>query len=123
MDNTNPEPNDSTHTRSPLRVLSGVDPSKEDLERAAALSPGDCPRRYCWWWISLAFEWHLPPAEGCTFLKAKKHPDWKYADIPCCRSDPSSPLDHFEPREPQIEADNMDASGWLSYRDEKNQGF
>src|SRR3954451_12318573 len=85
-------------SRSPLRLLEEIAPTKEDLARTAALPPSECPRRYCWWWASLAFEWELTPKEGCTFLTARKHPDWKYTDIPCCRSDPSSPLDHFEPR-------------------------
>src|SRR5437868_653546 len=102
MDNPTPEPPAGPNSRSPLRVLPSVDPTPGDLERVAALSRGDCPRRYCWWWISLGFEWQLSAAEGCTFLTARKHPDWRYADIPCCRSDPSAPIDHFEPRGPQI---------------------
>lgn len=123
MDKPDHEPDSGPPSRSSLRVLAGVDPSPEDLERGAAIPPCECPRRYCWWWISLSFEWHLTSTEGCTFLKAKKHPDWRYADIPCCRSASSSFLDHFEPREPQIEADGIDGSGWLKCRDEKNEGL
>lgn len=107
----------------PGRVLEVVTITEEDLEKAARIPPGDCPRRYCWWWMSLSFEWNLTPREGCTFLKAKHPPRAKYTDTPCCRADSSSAIDHFECREPQIEADGVDPTGWLSYRAEKNKGL
>jgi len=93
-----------------------------DLTHAAKIPASGCPRRYCWWWISALFEWNLSPNEGCTLLQAKKPPGYKYGDVPCCRSEPSSSFDHFEPREPFIEADGIDASRWLQYRAEKDAG-
>ena len=94
--------------------------SDMDLPRAAELPPDACPRRYCWWWRSSMFEWNLTVSEGCTFLKSEKPPGTTYGNVPCCRSDPSSNIDHFEPNEPYFESDQMDASRWLQFRTEKN---
>src|SRR5262245_24412266 len=76
--------------------------TETDLALAAQIPASGCPRRYCWWWVSALFEWNLSPSEGCTLLQAKKPPRFKYGNIPCCRSELSSPIDHFEPREPFI---------------------
>jgi hypothetical protein len=54
------------------------------------------------------------------FLKVKKHPVWKNAGIPCCRSDPASTVDHFEPRMPEVNEDGTDVTRWL-YKQEKDQ--
>jgi hypothetical protein len=121
MDSPDPKHPPAGEQRTLVRVLEVIDVSRDDLERAAAIPPHGCPRRYCWWWTNLSFEWELTPAEGCTLLKSEKRPSWKYSDMPCCRSDPASHVDHFEPREPHIEADGIDPSGWLSYRSEKNK--
>lgn len=40
-------------------------PSAEDIERAKRLGPGECPRRYCQFWRSSAFEWEFPVKAGC----------------------------------------------------------
>lgn len=96
--------------------------TQADLVRASEIPAQGCPRRYCWWWISALFEWQLLPSEGCTFLKGKKPQGYKYPNTQCCRSVPSSDFDQFEPREPFIEADKIDPSRWLRYRDEKNAG-
>lgn len=109
--------------RSPLRLIEEVHVTSEDLARASVIPLGECPRRYCWWWASLSFDWDVLPSVGCIFLNAKKHPDWKYADIPCCRSDPTSPLDHFEPRGLYIAQDGIDPSGWLAYQQDMNTTF
>src|SRR3989304_613877 len=62
-----------------VRLFVPVKPSPADLSRARDLAVlTDCPRRYCWWWKSLAFEWDVPVAEGCTFLQAQKPSDWRY---------------------------------------------
>lgn len=82
--------------------------SDEDLERAIALPSNSCPRPYCWWWHSVTFDWGIPPAQGCRFLTSKKHPDWKEADVPCCRSDESSTRDHFERRDTVLLVDAID---------------
>lgn len=78
-----------------------------------------CPRRYCWWWVSLGFEWAIAPHQGCTFLNAAKPPEFRFSDIPCCRSEPSFRIDHFEPREPHLQNDGVDPSRWLRVRDAK----
>lgn len=82
-------------------------PDAQDILRAKALPPGACPRRYCWWWRSLGFEWGASAAEGCTFLTSEKPPDWPNADKPCVRADPASGTDHFEPREPHLIEDGL----------------
>jgi hypothetical protein len=85
--------------------------SEEDLERARALRDDACPRRYCFHWDSPSFHWERSPKEGCLFLVGKK-PGWKYAGIPCCRSEASSRVDHFEPNEWRSKADGMDLGKW-----------
>jgi hypothetical protein len=49
-----------------IRALNQYSPTEEDMRRVAALAGTDCPRRYCWWWHSLAFDWKLTPTEGCA---------------------------------------------------------
>ena len=98
------------------RYFLSVVPSAEDLERAASLGAEECPRRYCWWWISLSFEWGLMPSEGCTWPQSPKREHWHYKETPCRRCDASSQIDHFESRGPHIEADGIDASAWLKAR-------
>src|SRR5437016_13569406 len=85
-----------------LRVLNVYVPTDLDRAKVEGLSPSDCPRRYCWWWRSLSLEWDVPVKDGCTFLSAAKRSAFRNADIPCCRCDPSSLLDHLEPREPHL---------------------
>jgi hypothetical protein len=103
------------------RLFKVVKPTENDLRLAAEIPADACPRRYCWWWTSLGFEWELAPIEGCTFLKTRRPSHWKFANVPCCRSDPSSHVDHFEPRGPHIEEDRIDASRWLKYRFENDK--
>jgi hypothetical protein len=106
--------------RGPGQYYEIVKISKGDIELAMRLPDDACPRRYCWWWTSLSFEWHLTPTEGCTFLTSKQRPPRiKYSDVPCCRCDPGSSVDHFEPREPDLEEDGIDPARWLEYRAEK----
>src|SRR5262249_17757117 len=91
-----------------------------DLAQAAKMSSDCCPRRYCWWWGSALFEWDRSPSDMCTFLHSPKPTGYQPSDVPCCRSDATSLFDHFEPREPFLEADEIDGSKWLMYRYEKN---
>jgi hypothetical protein len=97
-------------------------PAKEDLERARALPADACPRRYCFHWDSSSFHWERTPKEGCLFLVGKK-PGWKYAGIPCCRSDASSVVDQFEPNEWSAEADGMDLTKWEEKRLENQEAL
>jgi hypothetical protein len=92
------------------RVFTVVTPSAEDLERARSMPLSACPRRYCWWWHSLAFDWSLAPSEGCQFSEFASAIGWKSSEIPCCRADESSTADHFEPREPHLAQDGFDDS-------------
>jgi hypothetical protein len=85
--------------------------SEKDVERARALPADACPRRYCFHWDSPSFHWERSPGEGCLYLVGKKV-GWKYAGIPCCRSDTSSIIDHFEPNEWAAEADEVDCTKW-----------
>lgn len=81
-------------------------PDPKDVLRAKALPPLACPRRYCWYWRSLKFEWDISPAEGCTFLSSEKPSKWPHNDKPCVRADPAG-KDHFEPREPHMIEDGL----------------
>lgn len=81
--------------------------SPADVRRAKTLPPSTCPRRYCWWWRSLAFEWDISPAEGCTFLTSEKPPNWHNPGRPCKRADPESSTDHFLPRESNLIEDGL----------------
>ena len=45
-------------------------------------------------------------------MKYKRPRLGKFANTPCCRADPSSAIDQFEPREPIVMADAMDISKW-----------
>lgn len=96
-----------------MRFFTCYTASAEDLEKVKSLQPRDCPRRYCWWWKSLQFEWNLPVAEGCTFLKEKKSVIWPHPDVPCRRADAASDIDHYQPREPHAEEDGVDYQFFL----------
>jgi hypothetical protein len=74
----------------------------EDIERAAQLPLTDCPRRYCWWWRSLSFDWDLSLEQGC-----RRH-ESEGGGTPCCRRDPTSTVDHYEPREPHLMEDGFE---------------
>jgi hypothetical protein len=56
-------------------------------------------------------------------LDNKKPAHWKFTDTPCCRCDADSSIDQFEPRGAIIEADRIDASNWLRYRQENHEQY
>ena len=89
------------------RIHTPIKPGADDIARARSLPDGACPRRYCWWWHTLSFDWEIPVAEGCTFLTSEKPPGWPNASAPCKRSEPDSSADHFEPREPHLIEDGV----------------
>ncbi len=89
------------------KVFTPIGPSDADLARARALPQGACPRRYCWWWHSLSFDWDMAVRDGCTFMTSEKPPGYPVPDCPCKRVDKSSNIDHFEPREPHLIEDGM----------------
>jgi hypothetical protein len=100
--------------RSRGRLFPVVTPSLEDLTTAANIPADQCPRRYCWWWRSLSFDWELTPLQGCTFLACDKPPNFRDAHVPCRRCDPSSTVDHYEPREPHLLEDGFAVTRWHS---------
>ena len=85
-----------------------VTPSPEDLARAALLPLTSCPRRYCWWWHTLGFDWDTPVQAGCTFPTSRKPPKWRSPETPCCRSIDGSGADQYEPRNPHLVDDGFD---------------
>jgi hypothetical protein len=101
------------------RIHLSVVPSPAELEQARErLSRDSCPRRYCWYWHTLAFDWDLSPTEGCEV--AERHitrlllgraqgepvPAWQE----CCRASGNPQhADYYEPREPHLEADGWPA--------------
>lgn len=92
-----------------MRLFDVVIPTPDDLVRARELPLSACPRRYCRWWQSLAFDWGTPVAAGCRFRESAKPPGHPAPDTPCCRLDPASGEDQYEPREPHLEEDGFDA--------------
>lgn len=88
---------------------------EEVQEARQKLKRNLCPRRYCWYWHSLSFDWQLKPEEGCRV--ADEHPShalptpsgaavapWRQ----CCRASGNAHHpDFYEPREPHLKAD-----GW-----------
>lgn len=99
------------------RIHLSVIPSQTELETARKkLTRSSCPRRYCWYWHTLSFDWHLSPDQGCEV--AERHiyrllleraqgstiQPWQQ----CCRATGNlQHPDYYEPREPHLEAD-----GW-----------
>lgn len=78
----------------------GLPPTVDDLRRARELPKTACPRRYCWWWHDVTFDWEMPVAEGCTWLESAYAED-KGDLTPCSRCVSSAETDHYEPREPE----------------------
>jgi len=101
------------------RFFEIVELTKEDSDRARTIPADGCPRRYCWWWWSLSFDWDTSAKDGCTVVNSMEPPP-KYRGVPCCRSDRSSKIDHYEPRLPHIQEDGIDAARWLKYRFERD---
>jgi hypothetical protein len=94
-----------------------VTPSPAELEEARKrLTRESCPRRYCWYWHTLTFDWDITPEQGCEVAERHGHrlrleretgqPLAPYQQ--CCRAsgNPQHP-DYYEPREPHLQAD-----GW-----------
>jgi hypothetical protein len=92
--------------------------SPEDIARALAISLNQCPRRYCWWWRSLAFKWDIDVYQGCTFVsdrdRGKVDPKWPMQAWPCRRADPASPADHYEPRDSALIEDGIETQRWVA---------
>lgn len=93
--------------KSSARIFRSVQSSANDIARAKALPVQSCPRRYCWWWHTLSFDWDVPVSEGCRFTTVEKPPDWPKEKSSCKRADPSSSRDFFEPREPHLIEDGV----------------
>jgi hypothetical protein len=91
-----------------LRIFKPYLSTPDDLAKSRNIPLSACPRRYCWWWHGLAFDWHLSPSEGCTFLQSEKPKGWKHTDVACCRVAGSGDTDHYEPREPELRDDGFD---------------
>ena len=93
--------------QSRIRLFEIVTPTAEDLARARELPLSACPRRYCWWWQSLSFDWDTPVAVGCRLQESAKPRGFRFPDVPCCRLDPASGVDQYEPREPHLVEDGF----------------
>ena len=83
------------------------------------IAAGECPRRYCWYWSTLEFDWELTPKEGCSLPLQTKPAGYLDPDQPCRRAVPGSPADHYEPNDRELEEDKIDPHDWIMfYRDE-----
>ncbi len=89
-------------------------PSADDVKRAADIPLDQCPRRYCWYWHVLSFDWDAAPSEGCTFMKSEKTLLEPNPDIPCRRCDSNSQIDHYEPSEGNLNDDGFDDFRFVS---------
>jgi hypothetical protein len=99
------------------RIHLSITPTPAELEEAhERLTRESCPRRYCWYWHTLAFDWNLSPEEGCEVAERHIHrlilqqqgEEPVTAWQKCCRASGNSQhADYYEPREPHLEAD-----GW-----------
>ena len=96
------------------RYFESSTPSPEELDRARKLPLSACPRRYCWWWKTLSFDWDIAVADGCEWLARPKPSHWADTNLPCCRSEEWSEADHYEPREPHLEADGFSPNRFRS---------
>ncbi len=109
--------NDRVPPRSGHRAFRHVVPSSEEISRARSLPADACPRRYCWWWRTLSFEWELTPAEGCAVTTAAKPKSWRGPERPVCRRcDPAAAVDWYEPRSGEIAVDGIaeTAERWMA---------
>jgi hypothetical protein len=106
-----------------VRVHLEVIPSPAELGQARErLTRESCPRRYCWYWHTLAFDWGLSPAQGCEVAERHIHRlllvRWQGRPIPpwqqCCRASGNSQHpDYYEPREPHLEMDDWPVDFFL----------
>lgn len=105
-----------THENRDSEVV-GRKPTPEDIAHAKLIPQDQCPRRYCWWWRTLGFDWQRTIAEGCEFIEDRDNgripENWRLPQYPCRRCDPSSPADHYEPREPHLMEDGFNMNDWL----------
>jgi hypothetical protein len=99
------------------KIHLSVTPSPAELQLARErLTRELCPRRYCWYWRTLAFDWDVSPEQGCEVAERHIHrlllerqnlqsvPAWQQ----CCRASGNAQhADYYEPREPHLEA-----GGW-----------
>lgn len=95
-------------TTGSVRVFEPHKPSDDDIRQAKNMAPDECPRRYCWWWHSLRFDWNVPVHVGCTFLDSPKPKGFKNVDLPCKRMTEMGSTDHYLAREPHLIEDGMD---------------
>lgn len=86
--------------------------SQQDLELARSVPSHECPRRYCFWWCWLRFNWEVSVQDGCAYMEAVRvglvPEGYPERELPCCRADEGSPTDHFEPRIPALIEDGLD---------------
>lgn len=92
-------------------------PTASERARAHEMRPEECPRRYCWWWESMEFEWDKAPRDGCRLSLFLKTPGVfrgtpQIVDTPCCRAEPTSNVDHMELRNSTLWDDGFDTMAW-----------
>jgi hypothetical protein len=97
----------------PVRLFVPYQPTEEDLKWAAAIPRDQCPRRYCWYWHSLRFDWQVSITDGCQWLTASP-PNSIGRECACVRADPESILDHYESREPHLKEDGFGQTRWFA---------
>src|SRR6218665_1937961 len=112
MSSDEPDRGSSDPSRHDVSAPHSYRPTDADIERAANIPVNECPRRYCWWWRSLSFEFDIRIAEGCTYMKKSKPRVWVLPHVPCSRCDSFSTVDQYEPRDPHLMEDGFEADHW-----------
>ena len=97
----------------PIRLFVPYQPTAKELKKAATIPRDECPRRYCWYWHSLQFDWDTPVAQGCQWFTASP-PASVGRDCACLRADPESTYDHYESREPHLKEDGFIQTRWVA---------
>src|SRR5690349_17161851 len=100
--------NDDNNVKHSIRFLTKYKITDADRQIVESMDAVVCPRRYCWWWKSLSFEWNISEKDGCVFLQLEKPPGWRYSNVPCCRSVPGSGADHYESRNAVLKEDGIE---------------
>lgn len=115
----NSEDDEEFRVESDYFRLEGI--TDEDLLKVKEMGRSECPRRYCWWWHTISFDWELKPEHGCTWSESAKSENWPHKDEQCIRCDKSSKVDLFESRGPHIAADGVDPSKWFEHQQQVNK--
>ena len=92
-----------------MKVFYEYDPTENELKKAKKFKKTDCPRRYCWFWHSLRFDFELPIDKGCNLANEFPFNVLCKEPIFCRRRTGNiSDKDLYERREPYLMKDGFE---------------